>query len=124
MAAPTAMGCHWNRPEPTARGANGPTHSRRASGTRGCPGEAAVEIQSELLEQPETDSLSDPPEGVKVKDEIVNARERPCIHLAVVEQVPQIRPGVTATGVARALVVDGPVVTGEARITQVDGPVR
>ena len=47
-----------------------------------------MEILSELLEQPETDSLSDPSEGVKVKDEIVDACQGPRIHLLVVEQVP------------------------------------
>ena len=46
-----------------------------------------MEVLPVLLEPPETDSLSDPPEGVKVKDEIVDACQRAGIHLLVVEEM-------------------------------------
>src|SRR4249919_2001045 len=80
------------------------------------------ECLPELLEGPEHNSLSNPPNGVKVKVQVVQRVKGGCVHLAGDEKIAQIGPGVAPAGRALAVRVDGPVVLGIPGVLDRNGP--
>ena len=78
----------------------------------------------ETFEPPKRYSLPNPPQGVKVKVQVMQRVKGGRVHLAGQKQVPQIGPGTGPAGVAAARRIGRPIVLGVPRVLDVDAALR
>src|SRR6185295_17517677 len=79
-----------------------------------------MELQPETFKPPEFNSLPNPPEGVKVKLEIMQRVKGCGVHLAGEKQVAEIRPRTRPAGVAVTRRIGGAIVLGVLRVLNID----